>query len=218
MSGASRLQCTCGRTRGYGEAGWRFDRDGRALCSTCHAARCRAKGSSLNPPTKPPVPLMASAPMLRSKDPSWKPPPEPRPSRPPPSQRPKPAPAPKPKWPPTKPPRSSGWKPSVTDRARRELLRDASRSNVQIAKQLRCTHGHVAKIRRAMIVAGELPAPGPTTYERVLEAVKADPAVNPSELAATLGVSRNTVFGAIHRARKQLRESGELQRERRSPD
>jgi DNA-directed RNA polymerase specialized sigma24 family protein len=70
-----------------------------------------------------------------------------------------------------------------------------------------------------MIVAGELPAPGPTTYERVLEAVKADPAVNPSELAATLGVSRNTVYAAIHRARKQqLRESGELQRERRCPD
>jgi DNA-directed RNA polymerase specialized sigma24 family protein len=48
--------------------------------------------------------------------------------------------------------------------------------------------------------------------------VKADPAVNPSDLAATLGVSRNTVYGPIHRARKQLRESGELQRERRSPD
>lgn len=115
--------------------------------------------------------------------------------------RPKPAPTPKPKSPPTEPPRSSGWKPSVTDRARRELLRDASSSNVQIAKQLCCTHGHVAEIRRAMIVAGELPAPGPTTYERVLEAVRADPAVNPSELAEMLGVSRNTVHGAIHRAR-----------------
>jgi DNA-directed RNA polymerase specialized sigma24 family protein len=94
----------------------------------------------------------------------------------------------------------------VTDRARRELLRDASRSNVQIAKQLRCTHGHVAETRRKMIAAGELAAPRPTTYERVLEAVKADPAVNPSELAAMLGVSRNSVYGAIHRARTALRD------------
>jgi DNA-binding transcriptional regulator YhcF (GntR family) len=262
MSAASRSQCACGRTRDYGEAGWRLEPAGQALCPTCHSRRCRERGSSLRPPTGPPRDVLAAAPWKQPRPAAAKPKPRPK-SRPKPA-KPKPA---KPRAPtareraelevrrdPNKTimevadqlgvsrntvlrarrrlreagalptsrkrnapqmvsnskPDSPPWRPSVKERARRELLRDPTRSNVAIAKLLGCTHGHVAETRNKMLAAGELPPPGPTIFERVLEAVRADPSVTASDLAAALGAPRNTIYGALHRARKRLRESGEF--------
>jgi hypothetical protein len=81
---------------------------------------------------------------------------------------------------------------------------------VAIAKLLRCTHGHVAQVRNKRVTAGELEPPGPTVYELVLEAVRADPNVTVSDLAAALGAPRNTIYGALARARKQLRARAAL--------
>ena len=70
---------------------------------------------------------------------------------------------------------SRQWRPPVKERARPELLRDPTRSNVAIAKLLGSDHSYVADVRNKMLAAGELPPPPPTLQERTLEAVRENP-------------------------------------------
>jgi hypothetical protein len=48
------------------DGGWHVDRDGQATCSACRTRRYRELGSALGPGAGP-VPLMASAPALRTR-------------------------------------------------------------------------------------------------------------------------------------------------------
>lgn len=189
-------RCACGATstnpRGHWKAGgWRTV-DGQDLCPACAGRYYREHGSTLRPSAGP-LPLMASAPELRSNQPpaKWKPPPEPRAPT-----------APKPKAPkPAAPPR-----PSVRERVERELLRDPARSNVAVAKVVGCDNSTVSAARRKLRERGDLPPAASSAIDRAMEALRNDPSAAPGAIARELGLPRHSVY----RARAKLRRLDEL--------